>query len=143
MTVVDSGWHDPNSWDPNAGFPLAFTPGTDTNEWKFRVDANDNNDLEIMLAITGDMDASAALNTDDITPFVLALTDPNAYILQYGLDPNLVGDVDNSGKLDADDISPFVAKLTGGAASIPEPTALALLTLAGAVFIRRRRRAKH
>ena len=143
VTVIDSGWHSPNNWDPNDGFRLAFTPGTDTNEWKFRVDANDNNDLEIMLAITGDMDASAALNTDDITPFVLALTDPNAYIVQYGLDPNLVGDVDNSGKLDADDISPFVTKLTGGAASVPEPTALALLTLAGAVFIRRRGRAKH
>ena len=141
VTIVDgNALIDPNT---GGGGDLTFIAGTDTNEWKLRLDANDNNDVEIMLAITGDMDGSAALNTDDVTPFVLALTDPNAYIVQYGLDPNLVGDVDNSGKLDADDISPFVTKLTGGAASVPEPTALALLTLAGAVFIRRRGRAKH
>ncbi len=33
------------------------------------------------------------MNTDDINPFVLALTDPNAYKAAYGIAPNLIGDV--------------------------------------------------
>ena len=36
---------------------------------------------------------SGKMNTDDINPFVLALTDPNAYEAAYGIDPNLIGDV--------------------------------------------------
>ncbi len=36
---------------------------------------------------------SGKMNTDDINPFVLALTDPNAYKAAYGIAPNLIGDV--------------------------------------------------
>ena len=36
---------------------------------------------------------SGKMNTDDINPFVLALTDPNAYEAAYGIVPNLIGGV--------------------------------------------------
>jgi len=62
----------------------------------------------------GDMDGSGAVNNDDITPFVLALADRDAYVATYGLDPDVVGDIDGSGALNNNDITPFVELLTGG-----------------------------
>ncbi len=97
-------------------------------------------DLKYAYAVlVGDMDRNGKTDTDDINPFILAITDPNGYQAMYGLDPNLIGDCDSSGNMDTDDINPFVALITGGASAIPEPAGLTLLAL-GAVAITRRRR---
>ncbi len=87
----------------------------------------------------GDMDGSGKVDSDDINPFVLALTDPNAYIVQYGMDPNIVGDCDGSGKIDSDDITPFVGLVTSGQV-VPEPGCLAVLLVGGTALLRRKRR---
>ncbi len=148
LDVSDLKLSTPNTWfaiiEANAmtyGDLVSFVPGTDTNRWQLRVDDANNAKVEVKdLLKRGDMDLDDAGTADDINPFVMALTDPNAYIAQYGIDPNVVGDVDLSCKLDTDDITPFVAFITGGSQAIPEPASLAVLVMGGAVFIRRRRR---
>ena len=88
--------------------------------------------------LLGDMDASGSVNNNDITPFVMALTDPDAYLAAYGLDVDVVGDIDGSGAMNNNDITPFVSLLTG-AHPIPEPVWMAW-GLLGAAAARRKRR---
>ena len=88
--------------------------------------------------ILGDLDGDGAVNNNDITPFVLALTDLPAYHALYGLYGEAAGDIDQDGALNNNDITPFVALLTGGTA-VPEPASLAALGLGGLALIRRRR----
>ncbi len=119
------------------GNDLTFAPGVDANIWSMRVL---DNKVDIMVSKRGDMDKDGKYTTDDINPFVLALTDPNAYFAQYGIDPNLIGDCDYSDVLNTDDINPFVAFITGGASAVPEPACIGVIVLGAAAFIRRRRR---
>jgi len=71
--------------------------------------------------LLGDMDGSGAVNNNDISPFVLALTDRTTYQASFGLDPDVVGDIDRSGALNNNDITPFVELLTSGPQAVPEP----------------------
>jgi len=88
----------------------------------------------------GDMDGSGAVNNNDITPFVLALSDRPAYEALYpGIDADVVGDIDASGALNNNDITPFVNLLSGPQA-VPEPATTALLGLGVLALIRRRLR---
>ena len=95
------------------------------------------NDIPGAYSILMDL-LDVTVDSDDISPFVLAMADPNQYISLYGLDPNVVGDADGSGKLDTDDIDEFVIIVTTSA--VPEPLTLSLLAIGGAMFIRRKRR---
>jgi len=85
----------------------------------------------------GDMDASGAVNNNDIGAFVLALTDRPAYLAAYGLAPEVAGDIDGSGRLNNNDIVPFVGLLTGPR-GVPEPAGAVLLALAAPALMRRR-----
>ncbi len=81
----------------------------------------------IRIVPPGDMDGDGLLTTDDISLFVLALADGDAYLAYWGLDANIPGDCDGDGVLTADDIHSFVDLLTGRAGSaIPEPAMLAM-----------------
>ncbi len=116
-----SGDTDGNFGGPNAGYEDAFLA-------KFAY-----------AFLVGDMDRNGKIDTDDINPFVLALTDPNSYVALYGLDPNDTGDCDGDGVLTVDDIQPFVGLLTGGGA-VPEPAALSMFCGAAAGVLLKRRR---
>ena len=62
----------------------------------------------------GDVDCSGAVNSFDIDPFVLALTDPAGYDSAYpDCDINLA-DINGDGDVNSFDIDPFVLLLTGG-----------------------------
>lgn len=62
----------------------------------------------------GDMNCDGTVNNFDIDPFVLALTDADAYALQFPDCDASNGDVNGDGVLNNFDIDPFVACLTSG-----------------------------
>jgi hypothetical protein len=66
------------------------------------------------LGAIGDLNCDGLVNTFDIDPFVLALTDPAAYAGVYPECNALLADCNNDGAVNAFDIDPFVDVLTGG-----------------------------
>jgi hypothetical protein len=89
------------------------------------------------------------VNTADINPFILALTNLQAWldylrpILGESLtDADLIAyaDPNQDGSINTADIVPFINLLTGGGGSIiPEPGSIALLGLGALAMLRRRR----
>ena len=108
--------------------PLAAGYADDGNLWL---------DVGLVELVLGDMNGDGVVNTADVAPFVLALTDPQAYDAAYGLDPVLVGDINQDGAFNTADVAPFVELLT--AAAVPEPGTLALLGAATMMLAARRR----
>lgn len=67
----------------------------------------------LMQLLIGDMNCDGLVSVGDIGPFVLALTDPIQYPIDFP-DCNLAhGDVNQDGVVSVGDIGPFVALLTG------------------------------
>ena len=64
--------------------------------------------------LVGDLNCDGVVSVSDISGFVLALTHPGAYPLQFPGCDILNGDVNGDGVLTVSDIGPFVALLTGG-----------------------------
>jgi len=63
--------------------------------------------------VKGDLSGDGQVNNFDIDPFVLALTDIEAYIKQYPrMNPYDSGDINGDGELNNFDIDPFVKLLT-------------------------------
>jgi hypothetical protein len=65
-------------------------------------------------AVPGDLNCDTFVDFDDINPFVLALSSPEAYALAYPDCNYLNGDCNGDGLVDFDDINPFVGLLSGG-----------------------------
>lgn len=63
--------------------------------------------------LPGDMNCDGLVSITDIGPFVLALTDPAAYAMQFPNCNVLAGDLNHSGDLTVADIGLFVALLVG------------------------------
>jgi hypothetical protein len=61
----------------------------------------------------GDLNCDGAVNNFDITPFVLALTNIEAYYAAHPDCYHTNADINNDGRVDNFDISPFVELLTG------------------------------
>ena len=64
--------------------------------------------------VRGDLNCDQVLDSFDIDPFVLALTDPEAYARAFPECDINNADVNGDGELDAFDIDPFVVLLIGG-----------------------------
>ena len=64
--------------------------------------------------IRGDLNCDGLVNTFDIDPFVLALTDPDGFSGRYPGCSVDNADVNGDGVINAFDIDPFVMLLTGG-----------------------------
>jgi hypothetical protein len=60
----------------------------------------------------GDLNCDGSVDFDDIDPFVLALTDPAGYPIQYPNCNIMNGDCNRDGLVGFDDIDPFVALLS-------------------------------
>ncbi|MEW6250660.1 MAG: hypothetical protein AB1716_08420 [Planctomycetota bacterium] len=98
----------------NAAFPPPFVSwgditqgGSSLSRWSF---------FEfgvVAQAPVGDLNCDGVVNFNDINPFVLALTDPLAYMHAYWACNILNGDTNRDGIVDFADISPFVALLVG------------------------------
>ena len=126
-------YSDSNQFDPTRNFTRVII---------------DDLGVGVPIYILGDMDGDGDVDNFDIQPFELALTDPEAYEIAYGLpDAENRGDIDQDGDLDNFDIQPFENLLTSqgpsGAAAVPEPGTFALmgLGLIGVAFRCRRRKA--
>jgi len=103
---------------------LNWTPTQTSDRCKVRVRSHfggqqysfwDESDATFAVAgqVPGDLNCDGDIDGFDIQPFVLALTDPDAYALAYP-DCNLMNaDCNGDGSVDGFDIQPFVALLTG------------------------------
>jgi glucose/arabinose dehydrogenase len=94
----------------------------------------------------GDFNGDGRVNTADINPFVLALTQPEMYAATYpGMDIHVVGDFNDDGLVNTADINGFVAALTGAGTGvavnngIPEPAAATWLAVSAVLLMTRRR----
>jgi hypothetical protein len=71
--------------------------------------------LVMVVDLAGDMDCDGFVNNSDIAPFVLALTDPDAYATQYPSCHQTNADMNNDHKVDGRDIQGFVAVVLASA----------------------------
>jgi hypothetical protein len=70
--------------------------------------------LTVTTSLPGDLNCDGAVNTFDIDPFVLALTNPAAYAAAHPDCDFMLADINGDGLVNAFDIDPFVLLLTGG-----------------------------
>ena len=66
------------------------------------------------LAASGDVNCDGLIDAFDIAPFVLAISDENAYYAAYPDCNVMLADINEDGDVNAFDIDPFVELLTGG-----------------------------
>jgi hypothetical protein len=64
--------------------------------------------------LPGDLNCNGVVGFDDINPFVLRLSSPAQYLVQYPNCPDVNGDINGNGTVGFDDINPFVALLSHG-----------------------------
>lgn len=110
----------------------------------------------VFIPDVGDFNGDGVVTTEDINPFVLALTDPADYAAVYPDWPLTLLDLNHDGSVDTGDIGPFVAALTGSAggagmasgqasgqaAVIPEPAGVLTVVWGGGLALLARRRAR-
>jgi hypothetical protein len=65
------------------------------------------------VTVAGDLNCDGTTNFDDINPFVLILSNPEAWQQTYPDCPFLNGDINGDGSVNFADINPFVALLAG------------------------------
>jgi len=124
--VTDNAtWVDAGPLTPIGATSMSWTPPSTTGAARVRVrafydgtlygayDWSDNPFSVIAAPTVGDMNCDGVLNTGDIGPFVMALTDPSAYGSTYPSCQILHGDMDHNGSVDGADVEGFVNSLYG------------------------------
>jgi autotransporter-associated beta strand protein len=79
----------------------------------FRVQYNPT-DVALVVKLSGDLNNDNVLDTMDVDPFVLALTDLTSYQQQYPSGDPSLGDMNHDGDINGSDIGPFIACLVDG-----------------------------
>ncbi len=70
-------------------------------------------------ACAGDLNCDGQVDFGDINPFVLRLSNPSAYALQYPDCPDANGDINDDGTVGFADINPFVQLMSTGQGPCP------------------------
>ncbi len=120
--ITDSSWNyqqfDISAYaDHQPTVYLRWTMGTTDSSWQFsgwNIDDVEIWGVQAVVLIPGDMNCDGTVGFADINPFILALTDPDAYAAAYPECRYLNADIDGDGNVDFADINPFVQLLTGG-----------------------------
>jgi len=106
--AVPDGTQSVHGVDPDS--PIASPPAA------FEVDFIDGpaggGPATIAVFARGNLNCDEEVDFADINPFVLALTDPNAYAQQHADCSHVLADINADEKVDFGDINPFVALLT-------------------------------
>lgn len=124
--TIETVTHDP-VWRKNSILVSSYV--TPTNQMKIRFSATDNPNNSItdaaiddvvvssvscaVVPVSGDLNCDNAVNTLDIDPMVLALTNPDAYIDAFQTCNIMRGDMNNDAAVNGDDIPAFVAAVSG------------------------------
>jgi T5SS/PEP-CTERM-associated repeat protein len=69
--------------------------------------------VTLRVGLRGDVNCDGVVGFRDINPFVLMLSNPEAWQAQYPNCPKLTGDINDDGLVNFKDINPFVALLSG------------------------------
>ena len=118
---------DFDGWEMHDVYVADFVDLTDQVKIRFVASDNPNNslteagvdafeifDLACVSILRGDVNCDGLVNAFDIDPFVLALSDPDAYAAAFPECDIAHADVNDDGLVNAFDIDPFVLVLTGG-----------------------------
>ena len=129
LTIVDdqTTWTDIIALTETGATSTPWTPGEASTDCKVRVRAYygagsygewDESDATFAINSSpypvGDLDCSGSVNSFDIDPFVLALTDPTGYDAAYPGCDRMLGDINGDGAVNSFDIDSFVSLLVGG-----------------------------
>ena len=102
---------------PAGNYTLEFSaPGYVTQTHPVTVTLTSATVLNVTLSrpfLVGDLNCDGNVDFGDINPFVLALTNPAGYAVQYPNCDIRLGDMNGDGICDFGDINPFVRLLTG------------------------------
>lgn len=119
VTKANSFVYDPFEHNGIYPPPVASYPGSPfnivkdaTDHWPVTVDFIFPRAMPGVLC--GDMNCDNQIDASDISPFVVALLNPDRYASKYPDCDAAAGDIDQSGELDASDISPFVRTILSG-----------------------------
>ena len=111
-----------DGFDPQAGQQFTimtfasrtgeFAAVTGPGEYDVTYNATDVTVTALFIQQLGDLSCDGLVNAFDIDPFVVALTDPDAYAAAYPDGDYMAADCDGNGLVNAFDIDPFVLLLT-------------------------------
>jgi hypothetical protein len=116
--MITGGIEDGYANAYTASVTIDLLPGDQVSLYQTTEPLNDHDWVGMDMMITeipayGDLNCDGAVNFGDINPFVLALSDPEAWQQQYPNCNILNGDCNGDGLVSFDDINPFVALLSG------------------------------
>jgi hypothetical protein len=95
---------------------LRWTMGITDSGWTYcgwNIDDVEIWGVEAQSYPVGDLNCDGNVDFGDINPFVLALTNPAGYAVQFPNCDIRLGDINGDGRVDFGDINPFVRLLTG------------------------------
>lgn len=94
--------------------PVGVNPAQCSQGWRVdvRVSYRQNRSFP-PVCLRGDMNCNGVVNTGDLGPFVLAITNPTSYVRQFFRCNIMNGDMNDNGVVNVADINLFVDLLTG------------------------------